>query len=382
MPKFRIQDTELEAPLDIASFEGIAIQSVPYPYNVEFAGEGPVIGHLEALIGGAQNPIVLIDANIRDLYLKDSGVLADIPTLALDADEKMKNIYSAITAAEFLEDNNANKQGMYFVIGGGVIQDIGAFSAAMYKRGMPWTFVPTTLLAQTDSCVGGKTGLNHRNTKNLTALFSAPRKVHIDIGFLETLPREDQLSGLGEAFRLCVTGGPAFLDAFEDNLNRWLAGDKRAIDTIICQSLSVKRAVVEEDEFEIDLRRSMNYGHSLGHALESLVDFRIPHGMAVAIGILVENEISHARGLLSKGERDRMLAIGRHLVSDSARKELASLNLDGIVDLLRKDKKTLGSTLKLVVVEKVGQIRFINLELNDETAGQIRRTIDAVLGDL
>jgi 3-dehydroquinate synthase len=379
MPKFHIQDTEFEARLDITLAEGLTVKSVPYPYSIEFADPGPVRGHIEALVESSREPFVLIDRRIRDLYLADSSVLDRVPTLALDATEQIKTINSAIAAAEFLEDNKATKQGMYFVIGGGIIQDIGAFSAAIYKRGMPWTFMPTTLLAQGDSCVGGKTGLNHRNTKNLTALFSAPRRVLIDIGFLETLPHEEQLSGLGEAFRLCVTGGPEFLGAFETNLERWLAGDKQAVETIIAQSLSVKRAVVEVDEFEIDLRRSMNYGHSMGHALESLVDFRIPHGMAVTIGMLIENELSHARGLLSTAECDRMLLIGAKLVSAKAREELRMLDLSGIVELLHKDKKTLGSILKLVVVEKVGQIRFIDLPLDDQTTGIIRQAIATLL---
>jgi 3-dehydroquinate synthase len=271
---------------------------------------------------------------------------------------------------------------MFYVIGGGIVQDIGAFSAAMYKRGMPWTFVPTTLLAQTDSCVGGKTGLNHRSTKNLMALFSAPRHITIDTAFLETLPVEDQLSGLGESLRLAITGGPAFIDAFENNLHRWRAGDKRAMTEIISRSLSVKRAVVEKDEFETDLRRSMNYGHSIGHAIESMAEFRIPHGMAVTIGILVENELSHGRGLLSEQEKDRIFETARLIVSKSAATELANLNFDRLADLLRKDKKSRGNVLTLAVIESIGQIRFVDMPINDDAVALIRKVIGALIDRL
>ena len=379
MTQFHIQDSSFDAPLDIPLTEGVTVKSVPYEYKVEFAGAGSVRQNVEDLVASASDPLLLIDRHILDLYFPAGSALSRVPMLVIDATEEAKTLDTAIKAAEFLHARKATKQGMYFVVGGGVVQDIGAFSAAIYKRGMPWTFVPTTMLAQTDSCLGGKTGLNHAGTKNLMALFSAPRKVFIDTGFLKTLPHGDMLSGLGEAFRLCVTGGPLFLDALDGLLARWRDGDEAAIAEIIRCSLSVKKAVVERDEFEIDLRRSMNYGHSLGHAIESLVNFRIPHGMAVTIGMLIENEVSSLKGMLPEAERQRILDVGRPLVSAEARREIEALKLDGILDLLRNDKKTLGNSLKLVVVETIGQIRFIDLPLRDDSVELLRVAIGRLL---
>jgi 3-dehydroquinate synthase len=252
----------------------------------------------------------------------------------------------------------------------------------MYKRGLPWTFVPTTLLAQGDSCVGGKTALNHQKTKNLLALFSAPRRVIIETGFLATLPRGDLLSGVGEIFRLCITGGPGFLEIFAKLLPAFLAGDAKATMELISNSLSVKRAVVEFDEFELDIRRSMNYGHSFGHALEALTDFRIPHGVGVTIGILVENEIAHRRGMLPRSERDYMVALGRQIIPEECWQVFSQASLDGVLDLLRRDKKTEGAVLKLATLEKIGQMRFIDFVLDEGGEVELRTAVAAVLTEI
>ncbi|TAK87949.1 MAG: 3-dehydroquinate synthase [Betaproteobacteria bacterium] len=379
MGSFRIQNQSFSAPLDPRENGGFVTRSVPRPYVVEFPQSTRPSESVAKLIGACRHPLLLVDGRVAQLHLDAEPSLASVPRFTIEANEESKNIQTVLKIIDFLETNRATRTSMLAVVGGGIVQDLGAFAGYLFKRGIPWTFVPTTLLAQGDSGMGGKTALNHKKTKNLLALFSAPRRVIIDTGFLDTLGDNDMLSGMGEVFRLHVTGGVDFLTAFEQEFPRFKEGSKDALLRLIIGALSVKRAVIERDEFEVDLRRSLNYGHSFGHALEALVDFRIPHGIAVTIGMLVENEVALRRGLLSKSERDRMLRAGRALVPAASRNELASVKLDGILELLRRDKKTEGSALKLVVVESIGQIRFIDLELDTPTVGLLHDSVAAVV---
>jgi 3-dehydroquinate synthase len=380
--EFHIQNNNFIAEVMPNVDMGFQVASSPRHYRVDFPAEHSLAENLVREVCAHKAPLMLVDSHIQELYLSARSELAVVPTFSVVAGEGVKEISTVLEIVDFLERNSATKISMLFVVGGGVIQDLGAFSSAMYKRGLPWTFVPTTLLAQGDSCVGGKTALNHKKTKNLLGLFSAPRRVIIDTGFLLTLPQGDLLSGVGEIFRLCITGGPAFLVVFARLLPAFLAGDAQAARELIASSLSVKRAVVEFDEFELDFRRSMNYGHSFGHALEALTDFRIPHGVGVTIGILVENEIAHRRGMLPLSERDQMLALGRQIIPEDCRQVFALASLDGALDLLRQDKKTEGAVLKLATLERIGQMRFIDFVLDAGGEAELRAAVTAVLAEI
>ncbi len=379
MPSFKIEDTRLDAPLDLGGAPSMTVSSVPYDYEVTFAAEGTPAEHVGRYVSGLTDPLVLIDRRVRDLHFAGSDALEGLPVLVADATEEYKTVHSAIAAAEFLDDNGATKRGMLVVIGGGIVQDVGAFAAAMFKRGMPWTLVPTTLLSQGDSCIGGKTGLNHGSTKNMMALFSAPRRVVVHAGFLSTLTRDDLLSGLGESLHLCAVGGEDFVEAFDSDLGRWEAGDSGALLDIIVRSLCAKRAVIEADEFERDLRRSMNYGHSIGHALEILTGYRVPHGTAVAVGMLVENEIAVGRGLQAPDVRDRMASVARRLVPAGARAIVEEQDLGGMVEVLARDKKALGATLPLAVPERLGQVRFMPFPLEEASTAVLRECFESVV---
>lgn len=382
MPRFRIQDTDFEAPLAVDASGKLTIKSSPRPYSIEFLRGAPVAASIDALVAAEAHPLILIDKKVLELHFSHAPAMARTPTIAIVGTEEVKNIEGALDVVAMMEREKMTKSSMLFVIGGGIVQDVGAFAGAMYKRGVPWTYVPTTLLGQGDSCMGGKAALNHQGTKNLLGLFSAPRRVIIHTGFLSTLAQEEILSGLGEVFRLCVTGGPEFLERFEALLGPALAADAEALNAMIECSLSAKRAVVEYDEFELDLRRSMNLGHSIGHAFEAITHYAIPHGIGVAVGILVEGAISKQRGLLSEKEYQHLLRVGRPLVPPRVREVLRGIVLDDIVEVLRRDKKTEGKVLKLVVVERIGQIRFIDLPLEAQTVTLLKNALAQVLDAL
>lgn len=379
MSNFQIQEQTLTANPCPQAGKDFQVQSSPRPYQVTFYSGDGAGERLYADIIHHSAPLILIDKNIFDLYLAGRPNIKNIPTFLVEAIEENKSISTVLEVIDFLEVNRATKSSMLYVVGGGILQDLGAFAGYIYKRGIPWTYVPTTLLGQGDSSVGGKTALNHKKTKNLLALFSAPRRIITDTGFLKTLPKDDWFSGVGEIFRLCITGGKDFLAVFERELDAFLDGNIDAVGRLIASSLSAKKAIVEFDEFELDLRRSMNYGHSFGHALEALTNYKISHGVGVTIGILVENELAFRRGMLSKTERDYLLNLGFKIIPRSSLDIFRSVNLSGVIDLLRRDKKAEGTILKLATIESIGQMRFIDFHLDESGEKELHEGVLGVL---
>ena len=382
MPTFRIQETEFDAPLEFGDGNVISVQSSPRPYGVKFASARPLSDAIDELLSESTHPVVLADRRATEAHLSDNGALAVVPTMSVDATEDFKSVDSAFAVVEFMDAQRVSRSSLLVVIGGGIVQDVGAFAACVYKRGVPWAYVPTTMLAQADSCIGAKSGLNFNGAKNLVGVFSAPRRIVMHTGFLSTLTEEDLLSGLGEVFRLSIIGGPEFLDGFERRRTLAAGGDPLVLDQLIRSALSVKRSVIEVDEFELDLRRSMNFGHSVGHALEAITRHAIPHGIAVAIGVLVEADISHQRGMLSEGERARLLRAGGPIIPERVRSVLAAVSLDEILDVLARDKKVEGAVLKLVVPEYIGQIKFIDFPLEPASVPVLEDALRRVLADI
>ena len=344
------------------------VKSVPHSYSIEWLdGTESVVD----IINKDHNAILLADSYFKDSYLSDIEVR--VPAFYVEATENNKNIQKAIEFAEFLNEIGTTKLNVVYVVGGGILQDIGAFACAMYKRGIPWTYVPTTLLGMADSCIGGKTGLNHGGTKNLMALFSAPHRIIHDLKFLNTLPRREILAGFGEALRLHVTGGEAFLTKFEQNIDMALSGNMVSIQNIIVSSLAVKRAVVEEDEFENSLRRSMNYGHSVGHAMEALTNFAFPHGMAISLGIIIENNIAKSLTGFDVDTANRIKKTAKKIIDEDAIDAVNAMCLNDINAILRRDKKTLGTVLKLAIPEKLGSLVFADLPIDEKTKGIVQK---------
>ncbi len=379
MPEFHIQEELFTAEVEPRDGRRFTVRSVPRPYEVQIQHSDDPGAMLEAIIADSPQPLILADRLVWTRWLADRPALQRIPKYGLEAVEENKTIAKALEVVDFLLRANATKQAMLFVVGGGIVQDVAAFACAMYKRGLPWTFIATTLLAQGDSGIGAKSSLNHGATKNLLALFSAPRRVLVDTGFLASLPSKDLLSGMGEIFRLHVTGGPSFVEAFGRKFSPSAPPDYASL---LVSALSVKRAVIERDEFELDLRRALNYGHSLGHAFEALSDFRIPHGTAVVLGMLAENELAHRRGVLSATDRDVMIERARGIVTCDMVEELGRLHGKRLLALLQNDKKTVGTTLKLAVPCKIGHIRFIDVPLDASQADALWDCVSAVARSL
>ena len=185
-----------------------------------------------------------------------------------------------------------SKGSLVLAVGGGIIQDISACACALFRRGQPFCYLPSTSLGQLDSCVGAKCAINTDKAKNIIGLFSAPRSVIIPLFMISTMPINDHRAGLAEMLRLCLTASDSALNSYIqlfDRISNPLQLDKEAYMEALSLSLSIKKSVVDYDEYEKDVRRSMNYGHTFGHAIEKLVNFTIPHGIAVLIGMHISN---------------------------------------------------------------------------------------------
>jgi 3-dehydroquinate synthase len=262
-------------------------------------------------------------------------------------------------------------------IGGGITQDITGFLASTLYRGIRWIFIPTTLLAQSDSCIGSKTSLNYRNYKNLIGTFYPPCKVNVDIRFISTQNNIDFYSGLGEIVKLHVTGGRSYSDYIIDKLPLIMNRQKEVLLKAVRNSLLIKKSYIETDEFDKGRRNLLNYGHCFGHAIETATNFKITHGQAVVLGMILANIVAQARGLLSSGLADRLMNSAlMPLIPDQCIRYYSLM--PKIIVAMRKDKKRTGSKLPLIVLKDGYRLVKIN-DLTDIQAGSAVKKLDRLL---
>jgi 3-dehydroquinate synthase len=287
--------------------------------------------------------------------LKSAGFEATL--LEVPDGEEHKNLAWLAFLYDRLVDARLDRDCAIIALGGGVIGDLTGFTAATFQRGVPFIQVPTTLLAQVDSSVGGKTAVNHPGGKNLIGAFHQPRLVWIDVATLKTLPRREVQAGMTEIIKHAAILGPALFDLLEEKLEAVMGLDEELLIEVVRQNCAIKAAVVGEDERESGYRAVLNFGHTLAHAIEMLTEYRTYlHGEAVAIGMAFAARLSHARGLCSASVRDRIIAL----------LERAGLPTEIPADLLGRhlvlaveaDKKVSGGKVKFVCIEDIGRSRF------------------------
>ena len=257
------------------------IKSEQGDYPVDFVGE--VGWCLRSLTPGPET-FVIIDEVLADLYGQALGELLEYPTYQMKADEESKTLTGVSLFVDWLLENRATRSARIVAIGGGVIQDVATFASHIYYRGVSWTFVPTTLLSQADSCIGAKSSINVLPLKNQLGVFHSPSHVIVCSEFLTTLPQIEVDSGYGEIYKLALTNEGAFFDELIEALRSGGHRNPHVLE-MIRNALESKRLVIEKDEHESDLRRVLNYGHSFGHALEALTHNEVPHGLAVMWGM-------------------------------------------------------------------------------------------------
>ena len=268
--------------------------------------------------------------------------------------EASKNLKTIAGLAGRLASLGFDRADGLIALGGGVAGDMCGFLASIYMRGIPFVQVPTTLLAQVDSSVGGKTGVDIPEGKNLVGTFYQPRCVYIDTAVLESLPAAELVNGLAEVIKYGVIYDSEFFDFLDKNRSRIMDLETEPLTEVIGRSCEIKALVVARDEREGDLRRILNFGHTIGHAVEAASDYSIAHGTAVAIGMVAAATIARRMGLLEASEAERI----RRLISDY-RMELAvpaHLDRQRIRQYLLTDKKTVGGRIFFVLPTAVGKV--------------------------
>lgn len=279
---------------------------------------------------------------------KKTGISATI--FSFKAGEKSKSLKTLEHLAEKMIAKNFTRKDVVIALGGGVVGDIAAFLASVFLRGIPCIQIPTTLLAMVDSAIGGKNGVDMNCGKNLLGTIVQPKAVFIDINFLKTLPENQIRNGLGEIIKYGVIKDPELFKFIEQNLKKIFSLDEKTINYIIEKSVSIKVKVVENDELECKDRMILNYGHTYGHALEKLSNYKLLHGYAISIGMVMANEMAIKKGLLSKhdAERIKKLFIKVGLPVHTMKKPT-------IKDLL-SDKKRTGDFINFVLPKKIGEM--------------------------
>ncbi|HWH80607.1 MAG TPA: 3-dehydroquinate synthase [Burkholderiaceae bacterium] len=246
-----------------------------------------------------------------------------------------------------------DRRATLFALGGGVVGDITGFAAACYMRGVPFVQVPTTLLAQVDSSVGGKTAVNHPLGKNMIGVFNQPLRVIADLDVLDTLPEREFAAGLAEVIKYGPIADDAFLGWIEANLQALLARDKAALRHAVKRSCEIKAAVVAQDEREADVRAVLNFGHTFGHAIENGVGYgQWLHGEAVGCGMVMAADLSARLGLIDAGYARR---IGAVVERAGLPVRGPALGTSRYLELMRIDKKALGGEIRFVVIEAPGR---------------------------
>ena len=295
---------------------------------------------------------------------------ADIITMR--EGETHKTVATAEQIVTELLAKGARRDSMAVVAGGGMIGDTAGFAASIFLRGIDLVHVPTTLLAQVDSSLGGKLAVNHARGKNLIGSVFPPRAVISDTSVLTTLPDRELLSGIYEALKGGIIGDPSLFELFESSRGLIVARESATIDTMVRKAIQVKAAIVSADEREADLRRLLNYGHTIAHGIEAAMHYEgITHGEAVAWGMIGANAIAVKRGLLARDEAGRIERAIR--VYDPA--PLPKLDRKQILAATEHDKKNTGTSRVMVFPRTVGDCVVVN----DVTEKEIRYGVDAVL---
>ncbi len=299
------------------------------------------------------NPVVKRHYGARVVRsLKAAGLKPTV--LALPDGERTKSLKWVARVLHELLRRRYERKTWLIALGGGVIGDLAGFAASIYLRGVPFVQVPTTLVAQVDSSIGGKTGVNHQLGKNLIGTFYQPRLVLIDPHVLRTLPPREYRAGLAEVVKYGVIADAEFFEFLEHDMDRILKLDPAALHRVIRTSCAIKAAVVSEDEREGDRRRILNFGHTVGHALENLTSYRLyKHGEAVAIGMVVAARLTERLGLADANvaKRIRALVEQTRLPAD-----LPRLSASALIRAMRQDKKVQDRRIHFVLPDRIGHV--------------------------
>lgn len=301
-----------------------------------------------------------IEINEGDYIIIDSNVDMKIEwdnTIKINPLETTKDYFLIFETINQIIESGFKKNNRIIAIGGGIIQDIVGFISSILYRGVEWTFYPTTLISQGDSCIGSKTSINMGCYKNVLGNFYPPSLVVIDNNFLTNLSDSQIISGMGEIIHYFLIDGRLSFEYIKRNYNNY--GN---IEETIYKSLLIKKRMIEVDEFDQEERKILSYGHTFGHAIESISNYEIPHGIAVAYGMSISNYVSYMMGYL---KYDDYIEMEKLLMKIYSYKDLPEFDTYEYIESLKKDKKSTKDTLNVILVKEVGEMFLDEILVDD-----------------
>lgn len=331
------------------------IKSSLYDYTVEF-----VESSIDIVKKFDEHTFFVIDKNVYKLYDNIFSGIEESRIYLMDAVENKKNMNTVIEIIECWQKLGVRKDWKVVCFGGGITQDVTTIASNLFLRNIDWYFFPTTLLSMCDSCIGGKCGINLGQYKNQIGVFYPPKKIYIDTKFIDTLNDDDYVNGWGEILKFSLTNDSEF---FEKLKNEEEYIPCKNIGKYIYEGLLTKKKVIEEDEFESDIRRVLNYGHTFGHALEAYTDNRIPHGKGVIWGIDVVNYMAWKKGLISGGYYFEIKNLIKNVF---IKKEIVIDNPEELFDIIKTDKKVMKNVVSLAVLNGSSKLIVYPVEINEE----------------
>jgi 3-dehydroquinate synthase len=322
-------------------------------YPVEIGGDiASRLGAIIDTLGTPRRRFIVSNATVWRLHGDLLASLTPEEPILLPDGERFKNLSSVIRIYDALVRANADRATTIVAIGGGVVGDIAGFAAATYLRGVPVVQVPTTLLAQVDSAIGGKVGVNLTAGKNLVGAYHQPAAVLIDPGFLSSLPRREFRAGLYEVVKYGVIASRPLFEQLQGQMSTLFARDRTALVPVIAACCRIKGSVVEIDERESGPRRALNFGHTIGHALEAVTKYRrFRHGEAVGYGMLAAANLAVTRGAMPAEDRDALAALIAQMGPLPSVSDLPSAQ---VVEAIARDKKVVAGTLHYVLPTQIG----------------------------
>ncbi|WP_457756316.1 3-dehydroquinate synthase [Thermodesulfatator indicus] len=310
------------------------------------------LGYRYALISDSQVADLLAEDLLR--LLREAGLSAEL--FVFPAGEASKNMDTIVNLARQMLQKGFDRKCAIIALGGGVTGDLAGFLASIYLRGVPYVQIPTSLLAQVDSSVGGKTGVDLPEGKNLLGTFYQPWRVYIDYGVLSTLPFEHLKNGLAEVVKYGCISSPNLFEYLEERSQKLLNYDAESLEHIIYESCRLKAEVVSRDEKEGGLRRILNFGHTLGHAIEAAANYEILHGFCVSIGMVAAAILSERLGVAEEEISPRLIKLLEDLGLPTRIPQ--DLDTDEILSFLRADKKVWKGKLTFILLKRLGEPVF------------------------
>lgn len=341
-----------------------------------FIGPGalPQLGNILSRLSSVETLAVIADETVAGLHMDKLAAVLPHPhvLLTIPGGEASKSLETAARLYDGLAAARIGRKDIVITFGGGVVGDLGGFVAATWLRGVKFIQIPTTLEAAIDASVGGKTAVNHSSGKNLIGAFHQPIAVIAETAFLETLPPREYLAGLAESVKQAAVRDGTFFAWHEANATAILERAPDALIELIARNCEIKAEVVAKDEREDSLRAILNHGHTLGHAIEHLLGYELRHGECVALGMLAENELATARGLLPRGAADRVRALIERL---GLRTRLPRpLSTEDVLAACRMDKKARAGSIYFSLISAIGVPQVVS-GLRDEEIAAAMTTI-------